>query len=136
MFEARRSDIAGDKAGGGVIIYCKTSEGLISNQFSPDIVDPDCFFVNNERIWVTFESTGFKTAVCGVYMFCQSPTSSQWNERIYSTIASEQASLRSKGFRTLILGDLNGHIGNLPNVGILGNKPDVNSNGNCSTQPS
>jgi exonuclease III len=130
-FESRRSDVAGDKPGGGVLIYCKESEGIVFRQHTPDISSPDCAFVDRERCWVIFETPGFKTAVCAVYMGCQYSDNRHtlWNTRIYSVIMQEQADLRKKGFRICHMGDFNGHVGCDPRVGIRGNKYNVNENG-------
>ena len=131
VFETRRSDVSEDKSGGGILVYCKTSEGLMIKQFSPIIEEENLLFVNNERIWILCDSVGFKTAICGVYMGCQfvDNRNEAWNSKIYSVIMKEQSDLRRKGYRIVFLGDMNGHIGNLPGTGVYGNKPDVNSNG-------
>ena len=55
---------------------------------------------------------------------------SNWNQLLYACIRDEQAELRRKGFRILVVGDMNGHIGNVEAVGIPGNKPGINPNGN------
>ena len=130
-FEARRSDVAEDKQGGGILIYCKTSQGLMFKKYSPSIDDDNLVFVNNERLWILCDSVGFKTAVCGIYMGCQFPDNrnEDWNNSIYRVITKEQADLRRKGYRIIIMGDMNGHVGNIPGSGIFGNKPDVNNNG-------
>lgn len=129
FFETRRSDVAGDKQGGGIIVYCKVSEGLQTRVYKPDIESRALSFVNNERLWVTVETSCSKTAICAVYMACEGAHHEYWNECIISVIASEQAILRAKGYRVVFLGDFNGHIGNQPGVGIVGNKRDVNRNG-------
>ena len=130
-FETRRSDVDEDKSGGGILVYVKTSEGLMFKQFSPIIEEESLCFVNNERLWILCDSVGFKTAVCGVYMGCQftDNRNESWNSKIYSVIMREQADLRRKGYRIILLGDMNGHVGNSPGIGIYGNKPDVNCNG-------
>ena len=38
--------------------------------------------------------------------------------------------MRRKGYRILVIGDMNGHIGCDDSVGIAGNKPGINPNGN------
>ena len=84
LHEARRSDAAGDKDGGGIALYTRQSDGLLFQPHSPDINDPNEAFVNNERIWVTVHSQSSKTAVCGVYMGCQysDDRNGQWNDII------------------------------------------------------
>ena len=74
LYEARRSDLADDKAGGGIAAYTRNTEGLNICEQHPKILDPSDAFVNTERMWFTVESTntkGSKTAVCGAYAGCQ-----------------------------------------------------------------
>ena len=47
---------------------------------------------------------------------------------IYATLQHELAVLQGKGYKCMILGDLNGHVG-VPPLGIEGNHTRVNSNG-------
>ena len=53
----------------------------------------------------------------------------EWNNLIYTTIGEEQNDLRHQGFRVCIVGDMNGHIGCQPGIGIIRNKPHINQNG-------
>ena len=131
IYEARRSDGSEDKNGGGVLIYCKTAEGLMMKQFKPNVENDNLSFVNKERVWVLCDSVGYKTAVCGVYFGCQfnDDSNAMYNSLMYSVILREQALLRKKGYRTVIMGDMNGHVGNVAGVGIVGNKPKINPNG-------
>ena len=129
-FEARRSDVAEDKGGGGIIVYYR--EGLSVTRYSPPIAGQMSAFVNNERLWAVVEGNKYKTAVCTVYCACQydDDRNSNWNQLLYARIREEQAELRRKGYRILVIGDMNGHIGCADNVGIAGNKPGINPNGN------
>ena len=131
LHEARRSDAAGDKEGGGIALYTRQSDGLLFKQHCPDINDPNEAFVNNERIWVTVHSQSCKTAICGVYMGCQYSDDryGQWNDAIYRVLQREAFSLRSQGYRVIFLGDFNGHIGSVPGEGIQDNKENINANG-------
>ena len=54
--ECRRSDGAGDKAGGGILLYTKNTNGLAFKEYKPKILNPEHGFVNNERMWVTIDS--------------------------------------------------------------------------------
>ena len=130
MFETRRSDVSGDKAGGGIIVYCRDN-GPLYKLHNPTIQNPMSAFVNNERMWVLCETQSYKTAICCVYMGCQYEDNrhDNWNQLIYATISEEQYDLRQRGFRICIVGDLNGHIGAVPGIGIVGNKTNINSNG-------
>ena len=47
---------------------------------------------------------------------------------MYSCIQGEPQSLELKGYKCMIIGDLNAHVG-VPPEGIEGNRPGVNSNG-------
>ena len=53
----------------------------------------------------------------------------EWNNLIYTTLGEEQNDLRHQGFRVCIVGDMNGHIGCQPGIGIIRNKPHINQNG-------
>ena len=44
-FEFNRSDMEGDKAGGGIALYTSTSNGLIFHKYHPVISDPAHLFV-------------------------------------------------------------------------------------------
>ena len=129
--EAKRSSLAGDKDGGGIVVYTKLADGLLFKRHTPDIKNAEDYFVNTERLWMTLESKKGKTAVCGVYLGCQSSTDKNgaWNDTIYRIIQQEAFSLRSKGYRILYLGDFNGHIGCQEGVGVPGNSPRINPNG-------
>ena len=71
VHEARRSNNAEDREGGGIAVYTKLSDGLLFKQYKPDILDPGKALVNSERMWITVESESSKTAICGLYLGCQ-----------------------------------------------------------------
>ena len=132
LHEARRSNNAGDREGGGIAMYTKLSDGILFKQYKPDIPDLERAFVNSERMWITVESQTSKTAICGLYIGCQYSDDRHglWNEAIYETIQNEAFTLRSKGYRVMYLGDFNGHVGCVPEAGgIPGNTASVNPNG-------
>ena len=56
LTEIRRSDVAGDRGGGGIAFYTRKSEGLVFHRYSPEIDYENLAFVNNERFWVTLNS--------------------------------------------------------------------------------
>ena len=101
------------------------------SEYNPGITDEASHFVAKERVWVTVTSPGKKTAVCGGYVGVQQPNNciAGWNEKMYSVLHSEAVALRAQGFRVVFLADFNGHIGCEPGLGIEGNNPDVNFNG-------
>ena len=131
LYERRRSDMAEDKDGGGIVVYTRLADGLLFNNHTPNITNEDAAFVSNERVWVTVESESCKTAICGLYLGCQysDDRNAEWNSLIYRTIQEESFSLRSRGYRVVFLGDFNGHIGDVLGVGVPGNKPGINANG-------
>ena len=131
LHEARRSNLAGDKDGGGIVCYTKLSDGLMFKRHTPDINDPEASFVNNERMWITLESLKCKTAICGLYVACQfsDDRNAVWNETMYRVVQQEAFALRSKGYRTVFVGDFNGHVGDQPGVGVPNNSPNINANG-------
>ena len=127
LTEYRRSDAAFDKAGGGLALYTKKTEGLVFKDYDPDIADPSHLFIRKERAWKTVESVRGKTAICAVYAGFQAADDRHgtWNDILYSVLCSEVYSLRQEGYRVVLLGDFNGHIGG----NINGNHPDINRNG-------
>ena len=131
VLEARRSDIAGDKNGGGIAVYTRVTDGLVFKQHKPVIDNPEHGFVNNERVWVTVDSLNTKTALCGLYMGFQAADDrhSGWNDIIYQVLRNEIRDLRKAGYRIELLGDFNGHVGNKSGQGVEGNNPDINPNG-------
>ena len=131
VHEFRRSDVAGDKAGGGIAIWCRQHDGLVFSKHSPELPDPSMSFVNNERVWMTVTSNKRKTAICTLYAACQHPDNRhlEWNRQLYDQILREQAELRSKGYRVLFNGDMNGHVGDTLGEGIPGNIHPINPNG-------
>ena len=65
-----------------------------------------------------------------LYVGCHSidDRHASWNSAMYKLIHREQALLRAKGYRTIMLAKNNGHAGNKQDEGIEGNHPDVNKN--------
>ena len=129
--EKLRSDVNEDKNGGGIAVLCKQKEGLSFKAYDPDISDRQSVFVRNERQWVTIESESRKTAVCGLYLGCQNSKDNHgiWNDLIYNQVLIEVGCLRKKGYRIILLGDFNGHIGSVLGQGIPGNHSEINANG-------
>ena len=94
-YEIKRSDVAGDRPGGGISFYTKLSDGLVFHRHSPEITDENLSFVNNERFWVTLNSSSYKTAVCGLYVGCQYPDDryGQYNDDLYGVVQREAGQL-------------------------------------------
>ena len=66
LTEIRRSDAAGDRAGGGLAVYSKNTGGVLFKRHAPNIEHGDLGYVANERVWLTTESQSCKTAICCV----------------------------------------------------------------------
>ena len=136
VFESRREDCNSsgmkDKRGGGLAILTKKREGLVVKRHNPKIVDPNAVFVDKERLWVTYESEGRKSAVCVVYLGWNASDDRHvsWNEKILKVLAEEIYQLRAKGFRINLQGDFNAWVGSdVLDYGIPGNSRPPNKNG-------
>ena len=129
--EIRRSDTAGDKQGGGIVCYTKNTRDMVFKPHAPQIEHEDLAYVENERYWITVETQYSKTAVCGVYLGCQysDDRNKDWNNGMFWVLQQEVQSLRTQGYRVLLVGDFNAHIGNIEGQGVVGNNPDINNNG-------
>ena len=131
VFETRRSEK--DKKGGGIAVFARKSSGVAYKRHSPKIEKPELHYVESERIWITYESQQGKTAVCSLYLGCQAPGDkhTEWNQGILQVLSEEVRDLRSQGFRVILQGDWNSHVGNkLEEGGIPGNQPtSINTNG-------
>ena len=132
VIESRRSNSAKDKDGGGILMYLRNDKGYEFLPHNPIIANPEHAFINNERLWVTVDSCKHKTAICGAYLGFQAGDDrhSSWNEIIYEVLATEVYDLRQKGYRVVLLGDFNAHVGDVVGVGVPGNHRNVNRNGN------
>ena len=72
-----------------------------------------------------------RIAICSVYMACESLLNNDyktWNDMIYAELDRELEVLENDGYKCVIVGDLNAHVG-LPPQGIEGNRAGVNYNG-------
>ena len=129
--EVRRSNAANDKAGGGIAYYTRNTGGVLFRKHTPDIMHGDLAYVASERVWVTVESLQCKTAICSVYLGCQTTDDkhSNWNDGIYWVLREEAYALRASGYRLQFVGDFNGHVGSVVGQGVPGNSDDINRNG-------
>ena len=66
--ESNRSDSAGERDGGGIVVYTRNDSGVMFEPHRPDISNCDDAFVNSERLWMKVESNKYKTAFCGLYL--------------------------------------------------------------------
>ena len=131
LHEVRRSDTACDRGGGGIVVYTKNTEGYVFKDYDPDICDPNNGFVRRERKWITVDSQSYKTAFCGVYAGFQAydDRHGAWNDAIYAFLRSEILQLRVQGYRIVLVGDFNSHVGDSLEQGAVGNSPVINANG-------
>ena len=132
VFEARRANVDEDKKGGGLAILTRQKDGIVFRRHNPAISDPKNTFIKNERMWITYDSKQGKTAVCCVYLGYQNndDCNGEWNDSIFSVLATEVYDLRALGYRINIQGDFNCWIGcDLAEGGIPGNDIRVNKNG-------
>ena len=131
ILERRRSNTSGDRAGGGILVYLRNDKGYRFEEHVPPIENPHHAFVANERIWVKVESAKCKTAVCGLYCGFQASDDRHglWNDALYDVLRKEVRDLCTDGYRVLLLGDFNAHVGNSCTVGVVGNHPNINLNG-------
>ena len=121
-----------DKKGGGLAILARKRKGIAFTRYKPNIKSEGLGYVNKERLWLTYQSQGGKTAIGCVYLGCQSSDGrhDRHNAGIYEVLADEIYTLRGKGFRVLLQGDFNSWVGsNLEQGGIPGNRHKTNSNG-------
>ena len=107
-----------DKHGGGKMI-------LVSNRVNHIMWEPQGgdAWKNNERGWVLVHNKGVRIAGCTVYMAAEVSTNTgnkDWNDQMYGHLTAEVQSLTRDGYKIMILGDMNGHIGNAYD-GIPGN---------------
>ena len=85
--------------------------------------------IGRKRVWILFQNSKDRIAICSVYMACESPLNNDyktWNDLIYAELDRELKVLENDGYKCVIVGDLN--VGLLPR-GIEGNRAGVNYNG-------
>ena len=116
-----------DKGGGGLMAIVKPTLNFLEwepqEQQFPEIA--------KEKLWILIHEGIDKIAVCAVYLAAQVPGTADfvdWNTKLYSVLQIEMRVLMEKGYKCLLVGDFNGHIGNGLD-GIEGNKGEVNTNG-------
>ena len=129
--ETRRSDVAGDKGGGGILVFTKEAKNVKYRERIFKIKDQANKFVSKERVWITSKpKKRAKMAFLFVYFAYQAEgdKNGEWNNRIYEVISSEIKELKMKGFLIHMSGDINGWVG-AGARGVPGNDPRTNENG-------
>ena len=95
----------GEKSGGGKMILL--SKKFHTIKWSPSIEEKE--WINNERVWILFQNSKDRIAICSVYMACESPLNNDfktWNDMIYAELEKELKVLENDGYKCVIVGDL------------------------------
>ena len=133
VFQSRRQEVTLDKKGGGIACLVRKSAGVNFKKLSHDIPRAELNYVDNERLWISYQSQHGKTAICTVYLGYNDSDDRHydWNRGILEVLAEEVRGLRDEGFRVILQGDFNAHVGSsLLLGGIPGNHPTrPNKNG-------
>ena len=133
VFEAERDRGNQDKRGGGIAVLVRKALSVGVSKYSPNISKPELSHVNSERLWLTYQSQQGKSALCSVYLGFNASDGRHvgWNQGIFEVLAEEVKDLREQGYRIIIQGDFNAHVGSTTaQGGIPGNHPTVaNRNG-------
>ena len=133
VFQCRRQEATKDKKGGGIACLVRKSAGVKFKKLSPNIPRAELNYVANERLWITYQSQHGKTAICTVYLGYNDSDGRHynWNKGILEVLSEEVRDLRDDGYRVILQGDFNSHVGSdLQHGGIPGNHPQQpNRNG-------
>ena len=133
VFQCKRQEATRDKKGGGIACLVRKSTGVKFKKLSPNIPRADLNYVSNERLWITYQSQHGKTAICTVYLGFNASDGRHlnWNKGILEVLTEEVRDLRESGYRVILQGDFNSHVGaDLQHGGIPGNHPpQPNRNG-------
>ena len=122
VVEARREEH--EKKGGGLAVFMRKSSNVGFSKYAPKIEDEELQYVASERLWITFQTTNGKTALCTIYLGFQHSDNrhEQWNRGILEVVGHEVRDLRGRGFKILLQGDFNCWVGSsLNSGGIPGN---------------
>ena len=98
------------KSGGGMLVLI--NQDLRPLMYKP--VDEDFPETSTERAWVLVHEAKSKVAVAFVYMAAQVPGTDaykEWNRRVYCSLQRDLDKLTEAGYRCMIMGDFNGHMG-------------------------
>ena len=119
----------GQKKGGGLLMYWK--ENIQADMWKPEgkHIENE---VNKERMWLLTEGPE-RLAIANIYMCTQSKkrnehTYVQWNTKIYNMIRTEIEIFKEQGFNIILIGDFNGHLGQMGGQ-LQQNNPLTNING-------
>ena len=116
-----------DKKGGGIIVLAEGGLNHIHWEHQEELF-PE---LATEKQWILIHEGGVKLAVCFVYVAAEVAGTEgfkEWNVKLYASLQKDWDFLIRLGYECLMLGDLNGHVGDGVNE-IEGNHPSVNFNG-------
>ena len=85
-------------------------------------------YLNSERAWILIHENNAKIAIWSVYMAAEVLYNEflVWNKELNAMIKVEMETIQHKGYKVILIGDFNGHVGN-DEDGITGNRGDINS---------
>ena len=129
--EVRRSDLAGDKKGGGILVFVKQTENVKYEEKKFRIRRQGNQLVQKERVWITARVKGGGKFAFGFVYIAQDTGDDRfgdWNDSMYSVLSEEVKELRKQGFKIHLSGDFNAWVGAGPR-GIKGNDKRTNRNG-------
>ena len=130
VVDVRRSDLAGDKEGGGILVYARQTGGVRYREKKFKIRKKGNKHVQNERVWMVTKSGNSKWACGFVYIAQQKRNDEfgQWNDSIYEVLGEEVLKLKNEGYKIYLAGDFNGWVG-AGRGGFPGNDARINRNG-------
>ena len=114
----------GQKKGGGVGFLVR--KGVKWHIIRHDSWDNDSV-VRNEMQWIGIETNGNKVAIGVVYVGHEG-LPDEWNDQVYDRMRMITSHVQQQGYKVIIAGDFNGHIGD-GMEGIEGGDREINRNG-------
>ena len=130
VVDVRRSDLAGDKEGGGILVYARQKGDVRYRERKFKIRKKENRHVQNERVWMVTKAGNSKWACGFVYIAQQKRNDEfgQWNDNMYDVLGEEVIKLKNEGYKIFLSGDMNGWVG-AGKGGVPGNDVRVNRNG-------
>ena len=117
VVEVRREEH--EKKGGGLACFMRKASNVGFSKYAPKIENEELQYVASERLWVTYQTTNGKTALCTIYLGFQHSDNrhEQWNRGILEVVSQEVRNLRGRGYKILLQGDFNCWVGSNLNLG-------------------
>ena len=120
-----RDVLNGDKKGGGIMWAWRSS--LNARIWNNSDVPEGREWTKKEKFWLTIEWPKYKLALGAIYMACDSPRNTEWNDNMYECLTDELIRIRMT-YNVVLVGDFNGRIGN-SSEGVVNGDPVQNANG-------